>query len=106
MRRRTERIYEDHLLVDEVEIDEWEAPWTDTDTVDAAGRQLAPGQYVVRAIPGGRAVNIEIRRVREIKDGRVYLNTSKTPIIYPCRVLIVDNWPPGAVGAAPEDAVI
>lgn len=98
MRRRTEVVYEDYRRVSEVDLDEWEAAWTDTDPVDAAGHPLAPGQYVVRAIPGGRAVNIEIRRVREVRAGKVYLNTSKVPVVYPCRMLIVDNWPP-------EDAV-
>jgi hypothetical protein len=77
----------------QVELEEWEAPWMDTETVDAAGRQLEAGQYVVRAIPCSRAVSIEVRRVREVKNGKVYLNTSKTAIIYPCRMLILDNWP-------------
>ena len=75
-------------------IDEWEGTWMSTELVDIQGRPYEAGQYVAKAYTSGRAVNIEVRRVREIRDGKLYLNESKVPIVFPGRMVILPDWDP------------
>lgn len=99
MRRGTKTVYDDLKNWEgrrTVEVDQWEPPWMGTDPVDATGRPIQPGDFVARANRSGRAVSLEILRVREVRDAksrpgepRVYLADSKVPVDYPCRLLVV-----------------
>lgn len=84
MTRRSEYRVDRH-----VELDQWEGDWSGTDPVDMTGRPISSGDWLVKAFKGGRACNIEVRRVREVRDGRVYMGDSNTPMWYPGRTLIV-----------------
>jgi hypothetical protein len=65
--------------------------WCGKACKDAMGRGFVVGDYVVRAITSGRTPNLEFSRVREIRNERVYLGESKTPIRYPSRLLIINE---------------
>jgi hypothetical protein len=58
--------------------------------VDALGKPLSVGDLVLRAVTFGRAAGLEFTSIREIKNGKVYLATSKVPVNYPSRLLIVN----------------
>lgn len=71
-----------------------EGDWMSEDLVDAFGREIKAGDKVARACTSGRAVNLEFATVREIKNGKVYLDISKVPINYPGRLLVINEiWP-------------
>ena len=88
-------------------IDEWEGDWQGEDPVDMTGRPIRPGDWLVKTYQSGRSCNLEIRRVREVREVtsksewtgrttvrvRVFLDTSKVPVSYPGRCLVVD-WDP------------
>jgi hypothetical protein len=64
--------------------------------VDALGKSLTVGDLVLRAVTFGRSAGFEFTKIREIKNGRVYLASSKVPLNYPSRLLIVnDMFPDG-----------
>ena len=65
--------------------------WCSKDCKDALGVEFKAGDKIVRACTSGRASNLEFAEVREVKNGRVYLSGSKTPIIYPSRLLIINK---------------
>ena len=62
--------------------------------VDALGKPLKEGDLVLRAVTFGRSAGLEFTSIREIKNGRVYLATSKVPVNYPSRLLIVNDMFP------------
>lgn len=62
--------------------------------VDALGKPLSVGDLVLRAVIFGRSAGLEFTSIREIKNGRVYLATSKVPVNYPSRLLIVNEMFP------------
>ena len=88
-------------------IDEWEGDWQGTAARDMTGRDIKPGMWLVKTYQSGRSCNLEIRQVREVRtvtskdwrgnkvvsEPRVFLDTSKVPVQYPGRCLIVD-WDP------------
>jgi len=88
-------------------LDQWEGDWNGLSARDLTGREIEPGMWLVKAYQSGRSSNLEIRQVREVRtvtskdwDGnkvvsepRVFLDTSKVPVQYPGRCLIVD-WDP------------
>lgn len=92
-----------------IALDEWEGDWQGTDPVDMTGRRIQAGDWLVKTYQSGRSCNLEIRQVREIKsvtsdrwrggknvketNERVFLDTSKVPVAFPGRCLIVD-WDP------------
>lgn len=59
--------------------------------VDALGKPLAVGDRVVRGASFGRSAGLEFTTIADIRNGRVYLATSKVPLNYPSRVLIVNE---------------
>jgi FAD synthase len=64
--------------------------------VDALGKPLSIGDKVVRGASFGRSAGLEFTTIANIKNGRVYLASSKVPLNYPSRVLIVnDIFPDG-----------
>jgi hypothetical protein len=64
--------------------------------VDALGKPLTVGDLVLRSVTFGRAAGFEFTKIREIKNGKVYLASSKVPLNYPSRLLIVnDMFPDG-----------
>lgn len=65
--------------------------WMGTELEDALGREIKVGDTVVRACTSGRAVNLEFGKVRQIKNNKVYLDTSKVPIAYPGRLLVINK---------------
>lgn len=70
------------------------APFTlDDIPVDKLKRPLKAGQMVAKAScpPWARSGILDIHEVTRIEDGRVYLDGSKTALLYPSRVLIVDG---------------
>lgn len=70
--------------------------YASTDIVDALGRPLNVGDRIVRSVTFGRSAGFEFTTIREIKNGKVYLATSKVALNYPSRVLIVnDLFPDG-----------
>lgn len=62
--------------------------------VDALGRPLNVGDRVLRAVTFGRSAGFEFTTIREIKNGRIYLDTSKVPVNFPSRLLIVNDMFP------------
>jgi len=62
--------------------------------VDKYQRELEPGQVVARAYKSGMSCFVELIAVREIKNGAVYLGTSKVPLVYPSRLIIVNDLNP------------
>lgn len=65
--------------------------WGDTNLTDMLGRAFQVGDKVAKAAKSGRAVNLSICTVSSIKDGQLYLNDSKVPVVYPGRLLIVND---------------
>jgi len=65
--------------------------WMGTELEDALGREIKVGDTVVRACTSGRAVNLEFGKVRQIKNNKVYLDTSKVPIAFPGRLLVINK---------------
>ena len=57
------------------------------------GSTFHEGCTVARATVSGNTPYIDICKVREIRDGRIYLNDSKQPLRYPNRLLIIDKDP-------------
>lgn len=72
--------------------------WMGTDLEDALGREIKVGDTVVRPTTSGRATNLEFAKVRQIKNNKVYLDTSKVPIAYPGRLLIINKLLEGSEG--------
>lgn len=64
-----------------------------TKLVDMRGSTFYEGCTVARAVSSGNTPYIYICEVREIRDGRLYLNDSKQPLRYPGRLLIIDKDP-------------
>jgi hypothetical protein len=59
--------------------------------VDALGRPLNVDDLVLRSVTFGRAAGFEFTKIREIKNGRVYLASSKVPLNFPSRLLIIND---------------
>jgi hypothetical protein len=59
--------------------------------VDALGKPLKVDDLVLRSVTFGRAAGFEFTKIREIKNGKVYLASSKVPLNYPSRLLIVND---------------
>ena len=59
---------------------------------DADDKELRVGDRVVRAIPYNQqgSCTLEVRWVAKIKDGRVYLNGSNTPIKRPESLAVIN----------------
>lgn len=58
--------------------------------VDFFCRVFVEGDLVVRAqIAGSAGPYLAFQRVREIRDGKLYLDDSKVPVRYPARLVIV-----------------
>lgn len=57
--------------------------------VDMTGRPIRPGDWLVKSFQSGRSSNIEVRMVREVRNGRVYLGDSKVPVTWPGRTLVL-----------------
>jgi hypothetical protein len=64
------------------------------DLVDALGKPLTVGDLVLRSVTFGRSAGFEFTKIREIKNGKVYLASSKVPLNYPSRLLIVNDMFP------------
>lgn len=93
----------------EIPIDQWEGDWQSQTPNDLTGREIVPGDWLVKTFQSGRSCNMEIRRVREVRpprprkleswedeqdmSPRVFLDDSKVPVQYPGRCLVVD-WNP------------
>lgn len=66
------------------------------DLVDMLGKPLSVGDKVARGKSFGQSAGLEFTTIAEIKNGRVYLASSKVPLNYPSRLLIVnDLFPKG-----------
>ena len=63
--------------------------WMRTSLHDLRCKPFSVGDKVVRAVSSGRAVNIEIAEVTRIDGEKMYLSSSKVPVNYPGRLLIV-----------------
>lgn len=96
--RRTETIWDEDLNnfkpLGKRTLDEWEGDWTSTELKDMTGREFKPGDWVCKSYKSGQCTNLEIRKVREIKDGKLYLSESRVPVVYPGRMLILKGWEP------------
>ena len=103
----------------EISVDQWEGNWLGQDPYDMTGREIRPGDWLVKTFQSGRSCNLEIKRVREVRVikprsdfderfgggvpatvPRVYLDDSKVPVQYPGRCLVVD-WDPEAEKVRP-----
>lgn len=62
--------------------------------VDCLGKPLSVGDRVVRGVSFGRAAGLEFTTITEIKNGRVYLASSKVPLNYPSRLFVVNDMFP------------
>jgi hypothetical protein len=59
--------------------------------IDFMGKDLAVGDKVVRPVTQGmNSCYLELRTVEQIKNGKVYLDGSRTAIKYPSNLVIVD----------------
>ncbi len=58
---------------------------------DTLKRPIHVGDTVARAAVAGRSAYIEIRRVTRIENEKIYLDDSKVPIKYPCRLLVITS---------------
>lgn len=65
--------------------------WMSEKLMDMYGRELIVGDKVAKAATSGRAVNISICEVTRIENGKLYLDNSKVPVVYPGRLLIVND---------------
>jgi hypothetical protein len=64
--------------------------------VDVQGKTFEVGQKVARAIAGAKGIAwVEVQICTKIDGDKVYLNSSKRPMIYPERLCIVGltTWP-------------
>jgi hypothetical protein len=58
---------------------------------DFMGQELAVGQKVVRPVTQGmNSCYLELRTVEQIKNGKIYLDGSRTAIKYPSNLVIVN----------------
>ena len=73
-----------------VDIDEWQSHRYSASPFDMVGRPVSRGDWLVKVDQSGNQADLEVRRVREVVDGRVYLGTSQVHIRYPGRCLIVN----------------
>ena len=71
-----------------------EGHWDGTELIDMLGLEFNLGDRVVRAYTSGRAVNLEVLSVTQIKNGKLYLGDSKVPVNYPGRLLIINELVP------------
>jgi hypothetical protein len=71
--------------------------------VDTLGRPLNVGDRVLRAVTFGRSAGFEFTTIREIKKGRIYLASSKVPINFPSRLLIVNDLFPNGYPSNEND---
>lgn len=71
----------------------WESRYKncDTELTDMVGREIKDGDWLCRARVANHTAIIEVRYVREIKDGKIYLDESRVPLQYPGRTLIVNH---------------
>lgn len=60
---------------------------------DHFGREIEPGDSVVRAVRHGSAAPyLEVCEVRSItSDNKVYLNKSRVPIVFPERLMVINE---------------
>lgn len=58
---------------------------------DKVGHVIEPGMLVVKPKTSGRSALLEIRTVREIRDGKLYLDDSHVAIQYPGRLLVINE---------------
>jgi hypothetical protein len=58
---------------------------------DHVGHVIEEGMLVVKPRSLGSSAALEIRTVREIKKGKIYLDDSNSPIIYPGRLLVINE---------------
>ena len=65
--------------------------YASSELVDTLGRPLNVNDRVLRAVTFGRSAGFEFTTIREIKNGRIYLATSKVPVNFPSRLLIVND---------------
>jgi hypothetical protein len=75
-----------------------EGNWGSSQLLDVRGQAFVVGDIVARAFTSGMACNLEVVEITEIKNGKLYLNGSKSPIQCPGRLLIVSSM---FTGAAP-----
>jgi len=62
-----------------------------TELQDMFDIEYKVGDIVARALQSGRSVNLQVNEVTRIENGRIYLDGSKTAIIYPRRLMIVSE---------------
>lgn len=67
------------------------APWMKTNLKDMLGNEFKVGDKVAKTVTSGRSSNITICDITRIENEKIYLNESKVPIVYPCRLLIVNK---------------
>ena len=65
--------------------------WMGEKLLDIYGRDFVVGDKVAKAATSGRGVNISICEVTAIEEGKLYLNNSKVAVVYPQRLLIVND---------------
>lgn len=65
--------------------------WMGTDLIDMRGTPFRVGQLVAKAVTFGRAVNIELREVTRIENGKMYLGGSKVAVRFPQRCVVVED---------------
>jgi hypothetical protein len=59
--------------------------------LDFVGKELTVGQTVIRpVVQGMNSCYLELRTVERIKDGKIYLNGSRTAIKYPTMLIVTD----------------
>jgi hypothetical protein len=61
--------------------------------VDLHGYTFTLGCKVARAVLYGKSPMIDICKVTKITDSKLYLDSSKVPIKFPERLLIIDHDP-------------
>ena len=63
--------------------------WMSDALKDMLGREYKVGDKVVKAYTSGRAVNLCIREVGRMENGKMWLDDSKVAVNFPGRMLIV-----------------
>ena len=61
------------------------------DGCDHFKREIKVGHVVVKPAMSGRSAIPEVRRVKRITDGKIYLDESKVPINYSGRLVIIPD---------------
>ncbi len=68
-----------------------ESIWYGVEAKDMLGKEICAGDKLARCTAFGRKDFLQVFTVRQVKDGKVYLDTSKNALRFPGRCLRVNE---------------